>query len=373
MSLFRTFLAFVTFVFATGPTRAATKLLPFQGHLTDAAGVAISSDVRVVQFKIYDSPVGGSAVWVGEVHKLSVNDGLVNTILGTKTSLEGVDFSSPLYLELTVDADESETITAADPPLLPRQIVLPTVFAVDSGNSSKLNGYDWTPLFGANDPTGPFDPEKIGDLSISASKLELQSISAAQIATNTITSSLIEAKAITPSLIADGAVNSNHIAPFAIGWTNLQTRVARTNSPNAGDVGVSSGTGDWLSQTPRILTKVTGLEVQLQTTGRPVLVFLTSQLELQSWIQSRRSGNGNGNVFVRLNRIGLDGGSTNFVGEFEHVNYANNPEMVVATSMFQFLDIPPEGTFQYEIYARTDSNDGDILKFYNVRMVAFEL
>jgi len=65
---------------------AAPKMLPFQGHLTQSNGDAVDDGTKVVQFKIYDAPVSGNAVWAGEVHKLSVNKGLVNTILGTKTA-----------------------------------------------------------------------------------------------------------------------------------------------------------------------------------------------------------------------------------------------------------------------------------------------
>ncbi len=124
------------------PVDAAPKLLPFQGHLTNAEGEVVDGEAKIVQFKIYDAPVSGNAIWAGEVHKLSVNQGLVNTLLGTKTAFpdrygpgEGtVMFSQPLYLEITVDAQEPGTdghgeINAADPPLLPRQVILPAVHA----------------------------------------------------------------------------------------------------------------------------------------------------------------------------------------------------------------------------------------------------
>src|SRR5687768_3681066 len=86
------------------PSKADTKLLPFQGRLTDAAGTSIPDGAKVVEFKIYDAPTGGSVKWAGEVHKLSVNGGLVNTMLGSKASLDNVDFSTPTYLQITVDA-----------------------------------------------------------------------------------------------------------------------------------------------------------------------------------------------------------------------------------------------------------------------------
>src|SRR5688572_2598665 len=61
-----------------------TKLLPFQGRLTDASGNGLADGAKVVEFKMYDAPTGGSVKWAGEVHKLSVNGGLVNTMLGSK-------------------------------------------------------------------------------------------------------------------------------------------------------------------------------------------------------------------------------------------------------------------------------------------------
>src|SRR5712671_789505 len=60
-------------------SQAATpKLIPFQGRLTDQSGVAVSNGVRLVQFKIYDVPSGGSPIWAGEIHRTTINGGLVN-------------------------------------------------------------------------------------------------------------------------------------------------------------------------------------------------------------------------------------------------------------------------------------------------------
>src|SRR2546423_9025183 len=91
----------------------APKLTPFQGRLSDASGNAIADGSKVVQFKIYDAPVGGQAVWNGEVQKLTVNGGLVSTTLGTKASPAHVDFNKSLYLELTHDAHNDSPINAA--------------------------------------------------------------------------------------------------------------------------------------------------------------------------------------------------------------------------------------------------------------------
>src|SRR5260221_14156513 len=118
--------------FILAAAEPAPKLLPFQGRLTDQSGVGVSDGVRLVQFKIYDAPVGGQAVWNGEVQKLTVNGGLISTLLGSKASLSSVDFNNALYLELTIDANNDNQITAADPPMLPRQAILPALFAKES-------------------------------------------------------------------------------------------------------------------------------------------------------------------------------------------------------------------------------------------------
>ena len=164
---------------------ASNHLLPFQGRLTDANGQAIVDGARVVQFKIYDAPVGGRAIWNGEVQKLSVNGGLVSTMLGTKADLSAVDFNRQIYLELTVDANGDGSITPADPPLLPRQSVLPAVFAVESGNSRLLEGHGWSALFGTNNPAdGTLLDTKIGDGSITAPKIANGAVTRAKLDTS---------------------------------------------------------------------------------------------------------------------------------------------------------------------------------------------
>ena len=181
--------------------QSSPKLLPFQGRLTDQNGVAVSNGVRLVQFKIYDVPTGGSPVWAGELHRTTVNGGLVNVMLGTKTPLSGVDFDKQLYLEITVDVSgpagtPDNSITAADPPMLPRQAILPVVFAKEAADSRLLAGSSWIPLFGTNSPNGPLLPTKIATNSILGSQIADQTITASQIASNTITARQMTAGSI---------------------------------------------------------------------------------------------------------------------------------------------------------------------------------
>lgn len=208
--------ASVTPLFTT-PSRAAdTKLLPFQGRLTDANGVAVTDGTKVVEFKMYDAPTGESLKnWAGEVHKLSVNGGLVNTMLGSKASLELVDFSMPTYLQITIDANNDGQINAADPPLLPRQSVVGAIYASEAGNAKKLRGYDWAALFqdGSNQPTnniasGFLKPSLFGANSIDGSRLVNQSVGFPAISADVISSlggSLTQGSLV-PSMTAQEAI-----------------------------------------------------------------------------------------------------------------------------------------------------------------------
>lgn len=234
------------------------RLLPFQGRLTDANGAPVPDGARVVQFKIYDAPVGGQAKWVGEVHKLSVNRGLVNTILGSKASLAGVDFDHSVFLELTVDANGDDEIGLADPPLLPRQSILPAVFAKESADARKLDGFDWNDLFaeGATNPPAA---------RIAGSRLVAESLTSAQIQARSIASDRLAQGAVTGVEIRTNTVDRQHltaavlesvippgvIVPFAgpltnvpPGWLPCDGRLAKSSDYPALYAAVGTGWGD---------------------------------------------------------------------------------------------------------------------------------
>jgi hypothetical protein len=214
------------------PSQADTKLLPFQGRLTDAAGTAIPDGAKVVEFKLYDAPTGGNVKWAGEVHKLSINGGLVNTMLGSKASLGSVDFSSPCYLQITVDANADSLITAADPPLLPRQSVVPSIFAMESLNSrdaQKLAGKDWSSILtgGTNDPTtGTLRGDMIADGSVGHSKLSADSVQGAQILNQSVTSVKIADGTITAADLSIPLQQAGLIPPGTIvAFGGVETQV----------------------------------------------------------------------------------------------------------------------------------------------------
>ncbi|MBI1842591.1 MAG: tail fiber protein [Verrucomicrobia bacterium] len=114
---------------------ANPSLLPFQGRLVDASGRALPDGPRVIRFQLFDAATGGALVWNGEVHRSTVNGGLLNVQLGTKAPLSSVDFSRTLYLEITVDSNGDQVIDSSDTVLSPRQLIAPAVFAVESSRA----------------------------------------------------------------------------------------------------------------------------------------------------------------------------------------------------------------------------------------------
>ena len=206
---------FTLLAFCAGQDQSpARRLLPFEGRLTDQNGTMVTNGVRLVQFKIYDAPSAGAAAWAGEIHRTTVNGGLVNVLLGTKTPFNGVNFERTLYLEITVDVSGADgqpdgAITAADPPMLPRQVLRPVVFSKESADSRLLNGYDWAAVFedGSTNPA---------TARFSGSRIIAQSITAAQIAPATVGS----------ALRASGAVGSDPIAPSSVTLEKLAAEIA---------------------------------------------------------------------------------------------------------------------------------------------------
>ena len=218
--------------------KSETKLIPFQGKLTDASGQVISDGAIVVQFKMYDAPVGGQAKWNGEVQMLSVNGGLVNTTLGTKASLKNVDFSSPTYLEITIDANGDNQIGPEDPPLLPRQSIIPAVYAVQAGeakNADKLNGYDWSEIFGGNDPTGKIPGNKLADGSVTEKQIGENAITPTQIKDGAVTETKIKAGAVKAAQVADGAITPAKLAKNSVTTEKIATNSITTDKLNLSD------------------------------------------------------------------------------------------------------------------------------------------
>jgi len=333
----------------------SSRLIPFQGRLTDASGRPIPDGVRPVQFQIFDAPSGGNAVWIGETHRTTVNGGLINVVLGTKTSLTSVDFNRTLYLEMVAGADGAGQIAPEDPPLLPRQAILPVIFATESAmsrDSQKLAGYDWNALFGTNNPSGRMDGSKVAN----------------------ITSNSISPGTINASLIARETINSNQIAAGGIAFSNLAPRSSATNSAGAGAVAVSLPSGEWVSPTPGQATQVPNLTVSIRATGRPVIVFLNSggSTDLADNLNTSRRisylGGARGisaNIVVLLFRDGKEIANEFFQTDGSFVR--------VSPGSVHFMDIPPSRPEPYVYSIRVGGQTASSVDVANVVLVAYEL
>jgi hypothetical protein len=197
----------------------AQYLLPFQGVLANPDGKAVSDGEYLIQFQIYEAPTGGTALWGGELHRTSVNGGLVNVVLGTEnafplsssTSEKQSFFDQVIYLQITIDANQDGKITVEDPPLLPRSSIIPVVYAKEAGNARTLNGFEWSSLFiDGKDPTSSsLSGQRLADLSISGEKIEDGAISQDKLAVE-----------IELNLVPSGAIVawSGPISNIPTGW-----------------------------------------------------------------------------------------------------------------------------------------------------------
>jgi hypothetical protein len=359
---------------------AGSKLLPFQGKLTSGAGEVVQDGISVVQFKLYDAPIGGNAVWAGEVHKLSVNDGLVNTILGSKTSLDNVDFSKTTYLELTIDANGDNAVTPADPPLLPRQMVLPSIFAFESLNSQKLQGGDWSALL--VDQNGSPSNDPVNGL-IAGGRLLESSIPGDRIL-----------GPVSGGILTPGSVEGDALVNGSVSFEKL-TKPEVASDVAAGGVAISKMTESRFAieinqATTTVPMAVPGLSVSLLTTGRPVSVkVVPSPVENSDdapsniGITLRKGNSANraaGHVVFVLVRDGVDVARTRLVYDARSLNwpsggFENNVEVLQVPVALEFMDLqPPLGKkVNYELRMNNEGSTGLSLSIQRAMIVAYEL
>lgn len=193
-----------------------TRLLPFQGHLTDATGKPVPDGAKTILFQIYSAPVDGTIQWAGEVHRTTVNGGLVNVLLGAKNPLPRTRTDDPqrpffdanLYLQIAVDSNNDNRIDASDPPLLPRQSIVSPVFAQESGTAGKLGGFGWSDLLDSGDPrSGKLSGERIKTNSLASEQLKDGAVTTAKLKDGAITTVKLEDGAISGLKLQDGAVS----------------------------------------------------------------------------------------------------------------------------------------------------------------------
>lgn len=80
-----------------------TRLISFQGILTDAGGQPVADGNHKVVFSVYADRTTMSPLW-RETQTVEVIDGLFNLLLGDAVPLI-LDFDIPYYLGIAVDGD----------------------------------------------------------------------------------------------------------------------------------------------------------------------------------------------------------------------------------------------------------------------------
>jgi len=108
------------------------QLINFQGMLTDAAGTPISGN-RTVEFRIYDSALGGALNW-SETQTVTIDQGLFSVLLGSVTSIPLSLFNGgDRYITMKVDTD---------PEMTPRKRLVSVGYAFYAYDGDKVDGYD---------------------------------------------------------------------------------------------------------------------------------------------------------------------------------------------------------------------------------------
>jgi len=111
----------------------------YQGKLTDSSSVAVTDGDYNVEFKIYTASTGGIAIWTEtctSTNAISISSGLFSHMLGSVTSLSGVDFNQSLWLGVNVGGTSTPSW---DGEMSPRKKLgaVPASFEAD-----KLDGID---------------------------------------------------------------------------------------------------------------------------------------------------------------------------------------------------------------------------------------
>lgn len=116
---------------------AIPDVINFQGRLFESNGSPVTTQKSIV-FRLFAADTGGSSVYSETDSVTPDSNGIYNVVLGQNVSLAGVDFSNPLWIEVTVNG---ETLT-------PRYKLTSTPYAFRSKSAESV---DWTDI--TNIPT----------------------------------------------------------------------------------------------------------------------------------------------------------------------------------------------------------------------------
>lgn len=122
---------------------AAGASFTYQGVLREVSGAVPSNKNKLVQFRIYNTATGGSAIWGRSYPVLLDDNGLFNVALSDDTGAEIVGGASlakifaqhagtTLYIGITVDGSSGE--------ISPRQALLAVPYAIHAADAAAASG-----------------------------------------------------------------------------------------------------------------------------------------------------------------------------------------------------------------------------------------
>jgi len=218
---------------------ALPRLLPFQARLSDGSGKPYPDGSTILLFQVFSEPTGGTLLWAGETHRVTVTGGIVNVVLGTKNPLplnypddSRPFFAGTLYLQVIPDTNADTKITPEDSPILPRQSIIPVLFATESAvsrtsmDSAKLAGHDWSAILadGATDPVlGSINGARLAKGSIRSEHISSGSVGADQLSDSVVTPKKLAPETL-QSLVPTGALLAFFSRPVPQGWIECDGR-----------------------------------------------------------------------------------------------------------------------------------------------------
>jgi hypothetical protein len=288
-------------------------LVNYQGRLANPDGSPLPTADYTLTFRLYDAATNGALVWGPQVFDGAVTQGhgaRVPVVQGWFNVMLGpVDTNGAALSDAFNGAARYVEVTVSNrPPIAPRQQILTTPFAFQAANSAKLAGYDWSALLGTNDPVA-------------------------------------------------GAIPFSKLARRQVGT-------------NIGEVSLGSEVTTTVSQ-PLVETAVSSLSTSIATTGRPVMVMLTSGVTTnRSYIRLYpEAGYSEATIDILLFRNGTAVTSQALRGE----NLSSSGGIRLPAGIFSFIDTPVAGTNSFLIKVIVGSASNCRIDFSNVRLVAYEL
>ncbi|PIQ83298.1 MAG: hypothetical protein COV75_08250 [Candidatus Omnitrophica bacterium CG11_big_fil_rev_8_21_14_0_20_63_9] len=122
------FYAAIGFVWAPLARAEVPNLINYQGQATDTNGVPLEGPYTLT-FRLYDAETAGNEVWEEQQMNVQLTGGHFSVLLGSKTPMNGLDWSAPCWLSVQVNG-ESE--------LAPRQRITSVPLAVRAKMAEQL-------------------------------------------------------------------------------------------------------------------------------------------------------------------------------------------------------------------------------------------